>query len=480
MKLKLSVVAMSIGLMGLSCSSIAADTTTTTTTTTTDTQVTQVKHKHHHKKHHKVSHERREVRHHEESYKGENEGYKGEGFQPVMVTCPKVDVFTSTLDAMSQNVGTAKATVDCNKPIQLAGGINFDTQWGNLHEGFMGENNSRFSLNNAYLNVTGDVNEWVKAFLQLSYNSVNDDVLSGASLLANPLSHVAIPKPGLYSSAYNLNTLSLEQGVITIGNVEQFPLFLRLGKQFMDYGRYQTHPITRSLTQVMTETLQTGAELSFVSGWNAMDIHGSLFVFNNPVARNGGPHSQANFGGQLGFGQLSSQLGWDVGVGYLYDITGANDIGYAVSYFNGTSFDGEGTYSNRIDALTAYGMVNSGPFSVSAHYATALENFNAVDLARSVGSTTGAQPWTADITAAFGFNYWLERSQNIYLGYQASGEAVNLYLPKYRWLAGYGIDAWKNTNVGLEYSYDKDYSVGNGGSGEGSNRIALRVGVKFG
>jgi hypothetical protein len=448
------------------------------------------------KHHHRIKH------HHEENYKGEEAieavGYKGEVAAP---TCPKVSIYNPILDAMSQNVGRAKPTVDCDKPIQFAGGINFDTQWGNLGEGFMGENNTRFTLNDAYLNATGQVNDWVSAFLEVSYNNIQDTTLNGANFNRYP-TITKEPLPGLYSAGYTLDALDLQQGYIMLGNPEKFPLFLKLGKQFLDYGRYTIHPITRSMTQVMTETLQTSAELSFISMWNDFDFHGSFFTFQNQITEvdegdldidstgrvidvkdSAGNNGKTNYGIQLGVGRVSNQLGFDVGIGYMYNIFGVNDIAYATAVFKGgTNASGrpidvdQSLYVDRVAGLTAYGMVNSGPFSLSAHYATALQDFDSIDL---TFEGDDAQPWAFDITAAYGFNYW-DRAQNLYVGYQQSGEAANLFVPHYRWIAGYGIDVLKNTNVGLEYSYDKAYDDDEDQDGETTNRVALRVAVKFG
>lgn len=446
--------------------------------------------------HHRVKH------HHEENFKGDEAieavGYKGE-----VSICPRISVYDPIMDAMNQSLGRAKPTVDCGKPIQLAGGINFDTQFGNLGEGFMGENNNRFALNDAYLNVTGNVNEWVKAFLEISYNNIQNVALNGANFNQFPTGDNE-PLPGIYSAAYKLDGLDLQQGYVVIGNPEKFPLFLKLGKQFLDYGRYTIHPITRSMTQVMTETLQTAAELSFISGWNNVDFHGSLFTFQNEITEVGksdlsfvdgdinipasaGNNGKTNYGVQLGVGQVSNLLGWDVGVGYMYNLFGVNDIAYASAVFKGgTDADGdvvnvgESLYVKRVSGLTVYGMVNSGPFSLSAHYATALEDFDAIDLGfGDSDDSDGAEPWAFDINAAYGFNYW-NRSQNIYVGYQQSGDAAALYIPEHRWIAGYGIDVLKNTNVGLEYSYDKAYDKDDGQDDESTNRVAVRVAVKFG
>lgn len=432
---------------------------------------------------------------HEEVYKG---AYKDE----VMPMCPRIDVTTTLMDMMSQNVGRAKPTVDCDKPIQLAGGINFDTNWGALgdNDHYMGENNTRFSLNDAYVDFTGNVNDWVHAFIELSYNNVTDEGLNSSEFAPLGESYA------VYSAAYSLNELDLQQGVITVGNLDRFPVFLRVGKQFFDYGRYQIHPIMESMTQTMTETLQTGVEVGFIAPWMNFGFHGSAFTFQNPIVRNEGhiaavvagtadadlDNTKLNYGAQIGFGQIGDQFGWDVGVGYMYDITGVNDVAYAVTKFNGTyDIDETGAYDDRVGALNAYGMINSGPFSLTARYATALQHFDEIDLTDPDDDGDvdtdihGAKPWTADVTAGYMFNYY-NMNQNIYLGYQVSGEASNLLLPRSRWQFGYGVDLMKNTNLTLEYDHDNAYDNDDATTAAdeeidgNSNKVALRLAVKFG
>lgn len=413
---------------------------------------------------------------HHEANSNETAGYKGE---EVVSVCPVTDVYTLLMDAMSQNLGRAKPTVDCGKPIQLAGGINFDTTWGNRTKGYQGEVHDRFAVNDAYLNATGNVNEWVQAFIEVSYNNIDADPLKNASITPDPLLFVNEPKPGVYSAGYKLDGLDLQQGVITLGNPARFPVFLRVGKQFVDFGRYTIHPITRSMTQVMTETLQTAVEASFISGLDAFTAHGSVFAFQNPMTSDDHQLGKTNYGGQIGLGVINEQFGWDIGAGYIYNFTGVNDIAYATTLFNSGNLDGEGSYEDRVGAGTLYGMINSGPFSFSAHYVSALQRFNAVDLSETASDDKGAKPWAADLLAGYGFNA-MNYNQNIYLEYQVSDEAVNLYLPKSRWLAGYGVDVVRNTNVGFEFSHDQDYREKDGGTGDGSYRGVMRVAVKFG
>ncbi|EKD53911.1 MAG: hypothetical protein ACD_60C00142G0005 [uncultured bacterium] len=412
--------------------------------------------------------------------------YKG-----ALPACPITDPYTATLDVMDQNVGRAKPTEDCYKAISFAGGINFDAKWGNRSMGYQGENVRTLSLNDAYLNVFGNVTDWSKAFASISYNNA-----SGVN--------TASAKLGQYSNVYPTDTLTLEQGFIRIANFDQNPFFFQLGKQYQDFGRYYIHPIMRTMPQVLTETLRTSAELGFVT---QMGLHGDVYAFDNPLrgrrgyaiatpagASNALGHTQSNFGAALGFDhQMGDQLHWGVNLAYLYNMTGVNDIAQAVSqYQSGIAGSGTtttsstgGTYNRRVAAAAADAMIASGPFSLAADYASALDAFGNNDLgsrgtaAVAAGTGSGARPWAGNIQAGYGFNAW-NKNQNVYLGYQASGDAVAVFLPKNRWLVGYNVDMWKNTNLGLEVAHDTDYSTSRGGTGDSSNTIGLRAGVKFG
>jgi len=433
MKLKLVVASMSV--LGLISGSVFADTQT-------------MKHKRHHKKMHKISHHRAV----------ESHDYKAMGGLPVQ-PAPVVMVDTSQLiyDAMSQNSGRGKPMPDWFNRIGVSGGVNFDARWGNRSQGYMGENNQRLSLNDAYVNLAATVNDWAKGFASLSFNSTSPvNGLMG----------------GQYSSAYTNNQLNLEQGYLTIANYDQSPLFFQVGKQFTDFGRYTIHPITRSMAQVLTESLVTSAKLGFIT---KMGLHGDIYAFSNPSTQVGIAHSKSVYGAAIGYDQINDQLGFDVGVGYMSNMLGVNDVN--------ASLETAGNYIHTVGAVAVYGDVNSGPFNIGARYVSAIQRFSPNDISTTFEGTantlSGAKPWAADITAGFGFNN-MGKNQNVYLGYQTSNNAVNIALPKNRWLVGYNVDMWRNTNVGLEVAHDTAYSSGNGGSGNSSNIVTARAGVKFG
>ncbi len=464
MKLKLVVVSMSV-LGMISCPFAMAATQTTTTT----------KHKHHH---HKAVAAAPVV------YKGERV-YKGEE-----VAAPVIN--------------------DWYNRIIVDGGINFDAKWGNRSLGYEGENNQRLSLNDVHLNVTAPINDWVKAFASLSYDNASQ-TLPGANLAANSLflatQPYVRPATGVYDNIKdNIGGVVIEQGYIRFENANQLPVYMVLGKQFVDFGKYNLHPITQPLTQVMSETLRNAVTVGFNTALSSPNIgvFGSLYGFDNQYTRGVSTLAPAgttvssgqkmNYGAQLGVGQTNDSFTWDLSADYMYNMIGVEGIAYAVGIFNGSNLAANvgnngvatgGTYQNKVSGFALNADLKTGPFDVELRYVSALQNFSVYDLSKNVYSTAtlgagqGAKPWTAGINAGYAFNAW-EKNQDVYLGYEASGNAVNLFLPQSRWLLGYGVDVLKNTNVGLEWDHDIAYGVSKGGSGNSSNQVGLRVGVKFG
>jgi hypothetical protein len=478
MKLKLVVASMSV--LGLISSPVFADTQSTSSSSTTTTTTKKLHHHHHYKKaQHKTTHHHHVAQSHED--------YKAMGALPQPVVLPVVDTHQIMYNAMSQNTGRAtQAMPDWFNRIGVTGGVNFDAHWGNRSQGYEGENVQRLSLNDAYLNIGANVNDWTKAFTSFSFSNPSAR-LSGSFF---PLGTSGTPLAGQYSNVYTpVNGINLEQGYVTIANYDVSPIFFQIGKQYTDYGRYTIHPLVRTMTQVMTESLVTSAKLGFIT---QMGFHGDIYAFDNPATQTSQGHTGTIYGAALGFDQLNDQLGFDVGVGYMSNITGVNDINAALgnAYANGLTstaaaalgFPTTGSYIHTVGGIAVYGDVNSGPFSLGVRYTQAIQHFNPNDISNQynlAAGVSGARPWALDVTGGFGFNYWA-KNQNLYLGYQTSNNAVNLALPKNRWIVGYNVDMWKNTNVGLEYNHDTSYSSGNNAFNHSSNTVGARASVKFG
>jgi hypothetical protein len=431
-----------------------------------------MRHNIHHVKHEARAEERREEGREERMEAVQHVSYKDE--VPVAPACT-ISQSDIILDETTQNLGRALPN-PCNpgwfNRIQLSGGANVDLgKFGKRNGDIEGENVQRFSLNDVYLNISANVNEWTRAFMSISFNDATSTGGTDSDVYG-------------YSAVYSHNTLNLEQAYATFGNFDVSPFYIQVGKMFQDFSSYDIHDITRSMTQVLSEALETSGRVGFIV---PMGFHGSIFAFDDPIPQINKSSSKTNYGASLGFDQPSDQLGWDVGVGYLYNMIGAEDVAHGVTNFTG------GGYHSRAGAVAAYADLNSGPFVIGARWTGAVKRFNPNDLPKHgmadlstiddvvFSDASGAKPWAAGIQAGYGFEAFGCRNNNVYLGYQASRESEGIGLPKDRWLAGYAVDMFgKNTNVGIEWDHDKDYNVANGGNGESSNLVSLRAGVQFG
>ena len=418
----------------------------------------------HSKKHHRKHHRHHHVVRHQEV--ASSQDYKAMGALPVMVS-PAAMIYQH----MSQNMSRSMPTPEWFNRVGIAGGINVDMlKWGSRSANFQGENYRHISINDAYINLTGNVNDWAKAFASITYGNPTGTATSGirSTVLTVPTGDAGAPGSS-YSHVYANDVLSLEQAYITLANFDSSPFFFQVGKQFQDFSRYEIHPITRSMTQVLSEALQTSAKLGFVT---PAGFNGSVYAFDDMK-------KAINYGLSLGFEQLNDQMGYDLGVGYVYSMTAANDVAFAVGSINGSGVGTSGTYAHRVGGLALYGDVNSGPFSLGARYTTALQRFSASDLPTNFTGTTGAKPWAAGIQAGYGYE-GMGRNQNVYLGYQTSRQAGLVGIPRSRWSAGLNVDAWKYTNVGVQWDHDNDYSTSNGGYSRTTNLLSARLAVKFG
>ena len=397
---------------------------------------------------------------------------------------------TVSLIESTQNVGRSLPN-KCNPGwydrIRISGGINVDVgKWGNRNANIMGENYQRLSINDVYLNIAGDINDWTSVFASLSYSTPTTAMNPGMFNMVGAAEYSAAYANNIAGTANN--TLQVEQAFAVFGNFDVTPVYVQLGKSFQDFSRYEIHPITRSLTQVMSETLATSLKLGFL----ANGFNGGVYVFNDPIGKIASSATPTNYGVSVGYDQNDDQFGFDVGAGYMYNIIAANDVAWSVNNFTGMG------YNNRVGGVAVYGDVNYGPFMGSVRYTQAVQRFNVLDLAKNgaadltagsvIGSgapvaatpgTTGAKPWAVGAQVGYGFDA-MSKSQHVYLGYQASGEAAGLNLPKSRWLVGYGVDVVKDTSLSAEWDHDRAFSTTNGGSGNTTNLVSLRAAVKFG
>jgi hypothetical protein len=208
-------------------------------------------------------------------------------------------------------------------------------------------------------------------------------------------------------------------------------------------------------------------------------LNGSVYTFQDGVYKTNDQNNKENtmnYGAAVGYSHPDDQLGYDVGVGYMYNMFGANNVASLVGdnfFYNG--------YQYRVGSVAAYADLNFEAFTLGARYTVATQHFSNVNIPQSLNHAgTGAKPWAAGVQAGYDFNAWT-KNQNVYLGYQQSHDTVFLNLPHSRYLVGYSVDVLKNAQLSAEWDHDNAWNISKGGPyGGNSNLVSVRAAVKFG
>jgi len=356
-----------------------------------------------------------------------------------------------------------KMNQDLDNPIPMPQWLNKIKVGGLVHidannqtkPNFNGDHSNQVNVAAAKLNIQATVNKWIQAKLGLFYASNREYY---------------------YPAANSRNGIRVEDAYVDIYNFQYSPLYLRLGQQYLPFGRYHRYPITRTLTQQLSEIREPALQFGFV---DVTGFYGSFFVLSGIPKVNHSSRTLSNGGATLGYENYKHPLGVNVGIDYLNNMA---DIG-AIEYNLISSH-----YYERVGALSLHADIAAGPFSFGGRYVTALRNFSPSDFTyqRSFGITRGAKPNAALVSAGYQFKT-LKRDSKVELSYQWTHEAYNvstqtadpLKLPRTRISVSYGVNILKYTVLEFQYDRDHDYSTRHGGTNAFNNIATLRLTVLF-
>jgi hypothetical protein len=416
----------------------------------------------------------------------------------------RVAEMEATLASMSQQDGRpAQANSAWSKYIRTSGGINVDAKLAgtignndNYYDSpvgessftsgdanktsgrFTGENVKRFGVNDAYLNVDADVNNWVSARVGITYEAVSTNYTMGKSALDT-------------NSAFHV-----DQAYATIADFDKEPYYLRAGLQYVDFGSYELHPITKSMVQELTElndvAIQVGmldisginASAFFLeTGLNKVDEEGT----DLDVTRN---RNQINWGITASYhGDMRDSAAYDLELGYLDNMVDVEGFQrFIATQAMGTP---KTSYENKVPEMFIGAGVTSGPFSVKASYVTALRSFNEDDTVPvDFMVDEAAKPSAGRLEAEYTFKYFNNRDNTLGVSYDRSWEASPLGLPKDRYSVSYKVGLYQNTDFIVQWDHDNDYgtnklvnsTVGTNeyASGRHYNVVTARLAVNFG
>ena len=315
-----------------------------------------------------------------------------------------------------------------NERVTLSGVVELEAA---SAEDFNGNDTSDITLATVELGLDAEINEWVNAHILLLWEE--DDT----------------------------EPVDLDEGTITLGNLEKFPLYLTAGKMYVPFGSFESNMISDPLTLELGETRESAA----LVGFEASSFYGSFYAFNSDINETGDDDTIASFGANAGYGYENDNMSLDIGADWVNNIAAADIFSDA----------GITEVQDYPSGLTAHLTIGYGPFMVIGEYLGALDAFQGDELDFN---DTGAEPSAWNIEAAY--THEIKGKETTFaVGYQKTDEALALGFPEERILASIGVEIWKYTSLALEYLDDEDYSLADGGTGNDANAATIQLAVEF-
>lgn len=329
--------------------------------------------------------------------------------------------------------GTSSAGNGWFQNVELSGVVEVEA---NHNDSYTRNSSNDLTLATVEVAISSQVNDWIRADITLLHEE--DDT-----------------------------NLEVDVGTLTIAPPDGGGWFLTTGQFYMPFGAYESNMISDPLTLEIGETRESALQVGFENG----PFSGSAYAFNGTNKRNGGDENRIdNWGANLAVAHEVSDVKFSVGAGYINDVGDSDGLQGQINTRLGSN-----NVRDHVSGWTANAMAEAGSLVFIGEYLAATDDFEATELLFKGG---GAEPkaWNTEV----GYNFALMgKDSTVAIGYQGTREALDLGLPKRRWLAGFSVDILENTALSFEWAHDKDYSSSDGGTGENGNTVTTQLAVEF-
>lgn len=258
--------------------------------------------------------------------------------------------------------------------------------------------------------------------------------------------------------------LEIEEGFITIGNTEFFPLFISAGKMTLPFGLYETEMISDSLTQELGE-LKT---YSAVLGAEWQGLYASTFFYDgSTIDGDDDGRNLKVFGAGAGYLYEEEDLIIQAGGGWIENIADSDS-------FSEFLHEERLRLKNRSPGAVVYSLLGYGPVTLGIEFVTALEHIEVIDEEEAI-DLGRSEAWATELS------YSLEFSKIEFIMALAYGESDSMgdLLPKKRFGGAMTIFPLKYLKLGVEYLREHDYSVSKGGTGDEANIVTFQLGLEY-
>ena len=251
----------------------------------------------------------------------------------------------------------------------------------------------------------------------------------------------------------------VDEGTITIGNIEKFPLYLTAGKMYVPFGNFESNMIQDPFTLELGETRESAVLLGFEQN----GFYASAYAFKGDVKQTHERERVETFGGNIGYSFENDNISFDAGVDFINNLESDN-ISDAIEDL--------GIIDDNVPGFAGHIIFNCGPLMLIGEYLGTTEDYKAGEL---YFEKVKPETWnieaaaTAEITG---------KEVTFAIGYQGTEDLMG-YLPEDRFMVSMCTEIFKNTSAALEFYHDEDYDKKDGGTGRDANVVSAQLAVEF-
>lgn len=338
---------------------------------------------------------------------------------------------------------------------------------------YTGNRTSDINLVGAELDMAAVLNQWAVSFLGFVYDP-------------------APPSPNNPPITRAANSqVYLTKGFLSIGNLNQSPIYGTIGQFVLPFGLYATNMLTPTLTAQLGQLLERAILLGYNTGKEGP--YGSMFTFRGDSGTGGTSGHINQLGLNIGYKTtFAGKVKADIGGGYIANIADSGGMQFNGQSSGFTGFGGSTVteeLEHRVPALDARFDVGFDKYHLRGEYIDCIRAFSAQNLTYDNG---GARPSALNLEASYSFLSF-DHPSAVAVGYGNSSEALALLMPEQRYSLVYNVAIWRHTIGTLEYRHDINYTAGAVASGAGlpvntgdpsnlghtSDTVTAQIGVYF-
>ena len=331
---------------------------------------------------------------------------------------------------------TIDALKSINELISISGCIEIEA---GQTKGYEDEDESDITLATVELGIDVDLNDWITGHILLLWEE--DDTES----------------------------VDLDEGTITLGNLDKFPLYLTAGKMYVPFGNFESSMISDPLTLEIAET----RESALLVGFEQEGFSASIYAFNGDIDEDGDDNEVKCYGANAGYGFENDDIGLDIGIGWMNSIADSDGIGDALEDENATLDDYEA-------GIAAHAVLTVGHLYLIGEYIAALDDidYNAYDDSGAFLDTDSMdKPKAWNIEAGYTMDVQ-GRETTFAIAYQGTDDMWGA-LPEEKYLVSAGVALAENVGLAVEYAHAEDYDEDDGGTDDDEKTITVQLSLEF-